>query len=394
MKKLSALQTYLKSVVNIFSRQPKLPADYPPGQYDESKVPQFKLPDVLVLLNGDKVNDVTTWRDKRRPELIKLFEENVYGRNAAGRPEGMSREIISVDDNAFESSAVTKKVMIYFVGRKEGPKMGLDITVPKNPPKPVPVFLVPGWVNNEKLLLQRGYGLANFNPWDVQPDIIEGAFENSIRKYFAKQDQKEPGANEWGAIGVWAWAVSRAMDYLITDPDIDADKVCVMGLSRYGKAAMWAGACDERFAIILSCESGCGGAVIVRRQFGETVSAINHTFPHWFCDNFKSFNNRVNDLPVDWHMLIALIAPRPVYIATAEKDYWGDQYGSFLSGKFAEPVYNLFNEKGLGVDKMPAVEKPVGDFIGFHNRKGGHDLNKYDWEQFLNFTDRHFKRKR
>jgi hypothetical protein len=153
---------------------------------------------------------------------------------------------------------------------------------------------------------------------------------------------------------------------------------------------MWAGAQDERFVMVFSCESGCGGAVIVRRGFGETVRAINNTFPYWFCENFKSYNERVNDLPVDWHMLVALIAPRPVYISTAEEDYWGDQRGSFLAAKLAEPVYNLFNEKGLGVNKMPPVEKPVGDFIGFHLRKGTHGLNEYDWEQFLNFADRHF----
>ena len=393
MRRLAATLTFLYSAINIFAQQPKLPPDYPPGMYDESKVPYFTLPDVLVLLNGDKVDDVKTWKEKRRPEILKLFAETVYGRNVAGRPEEMNWELIYIDSNAYDGTAVTKKLVIYFLGKKDGPKMAVDITIPKNSPKPVPIFLVPGWVNNEKLLIQRGYGLANFNPWNVQPDQNDGAFVNSIRKYFAKPGQTGPAPDEWGAIGVWAWAASRAMDYLVTDPDIDSKKVCIMGLSRYGKAAMWAGAQDERFAIVLSCESGCGGAVIVRRGFGETVQAINEKFPYWFCDNFKSYNERVNDLPVDWHMLIALIAPRPVYIATAEEDYWGDQRGYFLAGKFAEPVYNLFNEKGLGVDKVPPVEKPVGDFIGFHMRKGIHDLTKYDWEQFLNFANRHFGKK-
>jgi hypothetical protein len=152
---------------------------------------------------------------------------------------------------------------------------------------------------------------------------------------------------------------------------------------------MWAGAQDQRFAIIFSGESGCGGAVIVRRGFGETVKIINNKFPYWFCGNFKNYGDRVNDLPVDWHMLVALMAPRPIYIATAEQDLWGDPRGCFLSGKYAEPVYQLFGEKGLGVDDMPPVETPVGDFIGFHMRKGGHGLTDYDWQQFLNFADRH-----
>jgi hypothetical protein len=180
------------------------------------------------------------------------------------------------------------------------------------------------------------------------------------------------------------------MDYLVTDKDIAPDKVSVLGFSRWGKVAMWAGAQDERFAIVFSAESGCGGAVIVRRGFGETVRSINGYAPHWFNGKFKTYNERVSDLPVDWHMLVALMAPRPVYIATAEEDRWGDPKGSFLSAKFAEPVYALFGKKGLGVSEMPPVETPVGDWIGYHNRKGGHGVTDYDWEQWLNFADRHF----
>jgi hypothetical protein len=184
--------------------------------------------------------------------------------------------------------------------------------------------------------------------------------------------------------------MSRAMDYLVTDSEIDPQKVSIMGVSRYGKVAMWAGAQDERFAIVFSGESGCGGANIVRRQFGETVKSITGFAPFWFARNFKDYADRVNDLPVDWHMLIALMAPRPVYIATAEQDFWGDPRGSFLAAKGAEPVYKLFGKAGLGIDEMPPVETPVGDAIGFHKRKGTHGLNDYDWQQFLNFADRHF----
>jgi alpha-N-arabinofuranosidase len=207
---------------------------------------------------------------------------------------------------------------------------------------------------------------------------------------FAPAGQAEPGPGEWGAIGAWAWAMSRAMDYLETDRDIDRTRVAIMGVSRYGKVVMWAGAQDERFAMVFSGESGLGGVVIARRGFGETVRAINRYAPHWFSGAFKQYDDRVNDLPVDWHMLVALMAPRPVYISTAERDYWGDQRGSFLAGKAAEPVYRLFGKRGLVVDSMPAVEVPVGDFIGFHNRRGSHGLNAYDWERYLDFADRHF----
>jgi len=180
------------------------------------------------------------------------------------------------------------------------------------------------------------------------------------------------------------------MDYVETDSGIDHRKVCILGFSRFGKAAMWAGALDQRFAIVLSCESGCGGAMLVRRHFGETVKLINDQFPHWFDGNFKKFNDRENELPVDWHELLALIAPRPLYISTAQEDLWGDPHGTFLAGKAAEPVYALFGETGLGVKEMPPLDTPVGDFIKFHMRPGKHGITDYDTEQFLRFAKKHF----
>jgi hypothetical protein len=374
---------------DLYAQQPQLPENYPPGLYDESKVPPYTLPDPLVLLSGEKVPDIKTWKEKRRPEILNLFETYIYGRTMVGRPRGTAWEVTSEDQKAMDSAAAMKKVSIYFTGRKDGPKLDLHITLPAKTRKPVPIFLMPGLARESHILLSRGYGLVSFNPWEIEPDVRDSSYEKSIRKVFAPRGQMEPGPDEWGAIGAWAWAMSRAMDYIETDSAIDAQKVCIMGVSRYGKVVMWAGAQDERFAIVISCESGCGGAVIVRRGFGETVKSINGYAPHWFSGNFKRYADRVNDLPVDWHMLVALMAPRPVYIATAKEDYWGDPRGSFLSGKYAEPVYRLFGKGGLGVDDMPLVETPVGDYIGYHNRRGGHGLTRYDWEQFLNFADRH-----
>jgi len=366
----------------------------PPANYDESKVPRYVLPDPLVLLNRKKVRDVKTWQKKRRPEILGLFETQVYGRTMIVRPEGMTWEVTATDKEALAGSATTKTVAIYFVGKKDGPQMELHIILPADARKPAPVFLVPTVFNPKpEKLLGRGYGLAYFNPASVEPDNANG-YAKSIRAFFAKLGQTEPGPDEWGAIGAWAWAMSRAMDYLVTDSDIDAHKVAIMGVSRYGKVTMWAGAQDERFAIVFSGESGCGGATIVRRQYGETVKSITGFAPYWFDRNFKTYGDRVNELAVDWHMLIALMAPRPVYIATAEQDRWGDPRGSFLAAKAAEPVYKLFKRAGLDVDEMPPVETAVGDFIGFHNRKGSHGLNDYDWEQFLNFADRQFGKER
>jgi len=365
---------------------PALPANYPPGQYDESRVPAYTLPDPLINNAGRRVTGARQWR-ARRVEILRLFEDFVYGRTPVGRPREMTWEVTSEDRGALDSTAVTKVVRIYFTGARDGPKMDLRITMP-NSGRPAPVFLIPGFAFPGPLL-RRGYGLVTFNPNEIEPDRRDG-YASSIRRAFAPAGQTEPGPGEWGAIGAWAWAMSRAMDYLETDRDIDRARVAIMGVSRYGKVVMWAGAQDERFAIVVSGESGLGGVVLARRGFGETVRSINGYAPHWFSGAFKAYNDRVSDLPVDWHMLVALMAPRPVYIATAERDYWGDQRGSFLAGKAAEPVYRLFGKRGLGMDSMPAVETPVGDVIGFHNRRGSHGLNAYDWEQWLDFTDRHF----
>lgn len=372
------------------------PVADPPGQYDEAKVPQYTLPDPLLLLNGKKVTSTRAWRKQRRPEILKLFETNVYGRTMVGRPRAMTWEVTTNDPSAVPGTSAAKTVTIYFAGKKEdgpdknAPKMVLQILLPANARKPIPVFLMPTTFHRiPQQVLDRGYGFVSFDPTSVEADNRNG-YAGSVRAFFAPPNQKEPGPQEWGAIGAWAWAMSRAMDYLVTDPDIDAKRVSIVGVSRYGKVTMWAGAQDERFAIVFSGESGCGGANLVRRQFGETVKSITATFPYWFDGTFKSYGDRVNELPVDWHMLIALMAPRPVYIATAEQDHWGDPRGSFLAAKAAEPVYALFGEPGLGVEDMPAVATPVGDWIGFHNRKGSHGIDDYDWEQFLNFADRHF----
>ncbi|HRX78041.1 MAG TPA: acetylxylan esterase [Pirellulaceae bacterium] len=401
--------------------------------YDESKVPTFTLPDPLVLTNGDIVVDAKTWQEKRRPEILKLFEEHVYGRSPQPR-EDMSFQVASIDKQALGGKAIRKEVTVYFSADKSGPQMSVLIYLPASASEPTPTFvgynfygnhtihsdpgitLSKSWMrkNEDKgvvdnrateasrgtsssrwavdMILERGYGLATIYYGDVDPDFDDD-FQNGVHPLFNKPGQEKPAADEWGSIAAWAWGLSRAMDYFETDDDIDHKHVAVMGHSRLGKTSLWAGATDERFAITISNDSGCGGAALSRRRFGETVARINTSFPHWFCDNFVQYNNNENALPVDQHMLISLIAPRPVYIASAVEDTWADPRGEFLSGFYADPVYRLLGTSGIGTDKMPDVDKPVMNTIGYHIRSGGHDVTNFDWKAYLDFADKHWSAK-
>jgi pimeloyl-ACP methyl ester carboxylesterase len=195
------------------------------------------------------------------------------------------------------------------------------------------------------------------------------------------------------AIGAWAWGASRVMDYFEKDKDIDAKKVAIVGHSRGGKASLWAAAQDQRFAICVSNCSGNTGAALARRQFGERINRINASFPHWFNNNYKKYNNKENDLPVDQHMLIALVAPRPLYATNASKDLWADPKGTFLSLKNAEKVYALYGLKSGLPSNPPGINEPITQSpLAYHNREGEHNLTAYDWSNFIKFADDHYKR--
>jgi len=393
--------------------------------YDEAKVPSYTLPDPLVLNNGRKVTDKKEWPG-RRDQIMKLFETEVYGISPEWKGRLSSQEISS-DMNALDGKAIRKEIKITLQNEDKSHNMILLLYLPKSS-SPAPVFLglnfggnhtvtsetsigiTPIWVRNDEKtgvnqnkateagrgtangrwqvneLISRGYGLATMYYGDIDPDYDDN-FKNGVHSLYEAKRASE----SWGTIAAWAWGLSRIMDYLETNPAIDSKKVVVMGHSRLGKAALWAGARDKRFSIIISNNSGCGGAALSMRAVGETVGMINRAFPHWFCDNFSKYNENEGKLPVDQHELIALVAPRPVYVASAEEDKWADPRGEYLSCLYASPVYELLGKQGLKAKDMPAVNQPVMGTIGYHIRSGVHDVTLYDWQQYLNFADLHLK---
>lgn len=400
------------------------------ANYDESKVPAYSLPDPLVCDDGTKVSTPALWKSKRRNEILELFTREMYGRSP-GKPGAMRFEVRSVDKHALNGMATRKEVRALFAGTKDGPKMDILMYLPNNV-KQCPLFVGMNFYGNHTIIndpaitlsdawmtanqnmgivdhrateasrgvgrsrwpvekiIARGYGLATIYYGDLDPDFDDG-FRNGIQPMFYRKGQTYPAKDEWGSIAAWSWGLSRALDYFETDRDIDAKHVAVMGHSRLGKAALWAGAQDERFALVISNDSGCGGAALSKRIFGETVGTINKSFPHWFCDNFNRYSDNEDALPMDQHMLLALVAPRPLYVASAQEDLWADPYGEFLSASLATPVYKLLGKEGLPTGKMPGIHQPVMGTIGYHIRAGKHDVTEYDWEQYMNFADKVWK---
>ncbi len=401
--------------------------------YDEAKVLSYTLPALLTANDGSSVSSATQWRQTRRPEVFERFQNSVYGRQP-GPPSGQTFTTTSLDENALGGKAVRKQITIRFEEDSHQHALHVLLYLPKasGSNKPAPLFvgynfngnhtihrdpgihLSTAWMRRNQdgnqnhqatdaargasssrwpveTILARGYGLATAYYGDIEADHSEG-WKEGIRSYYRTDAEGNPlELEDWSAISAWAWGLSRIVDYFERDNAIDASRVALLGHSRLGKTSLWAGASDERFAITISNNSGCGGAALSRRAFGETVARINTSFPHWFNRAFKQYNGREYDLPVDQHMLIALMAPRPVYIASAEEDLWADPNGEFLSGKHAGPVYELFGLKGVGVKSQPPVNTPVGGHVGYHVRTGGHNVTVYDWEQYLNFADRHLK---
>lgn len=389
-----------------------------------------KLPDVLKLNNGQIVTTAQQWITQRRREILRQFQEEMYGKSPKA-PADIVFRVLETRNNLYNGIATRKQVRVYFDGKNGSHFMDILIYYPQKIKKPVPVFLgynfagneaitsdkdiiitkswVPtkttGEVNNRatdatrgaesaewpvQYVLQHGYALATIYACDVAPDYTDGDTTGVQSLYPELQNRPD----NFGTIAAWAWGLSRALDYFEKDPSIDSKKVIVMGTSRMGKAALWAGATDKRFAVTISNESGAGGAKLFHHVGGESTKNLCKRFPYWFCKNFLKYNGRDTLMPFDQHELIALIAPRSVYVASAIGSTITDSYGEFLSAKYASPVYKLLNTDGLLIDKWPPVDQPSFGTIGYHLRKGNHGINLYDWKQFIKYADLHLKKKK
>lgn len=394
--------------------------------YTEANVPEYTLPDLLTLQDGRKVSSVKIWNEERRPEILKILEDNQFGK-AIGNPKDVKFTVFDKGTPVFEGKALRKQITMKFGNDIEA---DLLLYLPANIGKPSPLLMNISFMANSQTvddtgikegfiwnrekqrvpagqnsrfpkmdvmkIIERGYGYATVYYGDFEPDF-NGGLENSIRKQYLKTDQTVPASNEWGAIAAWAWGLSRAMDYFENDIDVDAKLVAITGVSRLGKTALWTAVADPRFALAIPSCSGQGGAAVSRRNYGETIKLITlpQRYGYQFCENYAKWGDEPNAAPMDAHMLIALMAPRPVLLQTGDTDKWSDPMGEFKAAVAAEPVYQLFGKNGLGTDQIPESGKPILQDIGYYMHKGGHGMRATDgtsdWDVYLDFMDMHLQ---
>ena len=383
---------------------------------DESKATQYtSLPDPLVLNNGAKVTDAETWWSKRRPEIVEYFDREIYGRVPRNLP-GVTWEVLSTTQDTVENIPVVVKKISGHVDNSSYPAIRVDIqltlTTPAKAAKPVPIVMEFGFIfppgfkfpepppgtpkepTWQQQVLSKGWGYAILVPTSYQADWGAGLTKGIIGLMNKGQHRK---SDDWGALRAWAWGASRALDYFESDKMVNAKQVIIEGLSRYGKATIVTMAYDSRFAMAFVGSSGAGGAKILRRVFGEQVENLAASGEyHWFAGNFLKYAGplTVNDLPVDAHELVALCAPRPVFISSGSLEVeggWVDAKGMFLGGAYASPVYELVGKKGLGTYNFPPIETPLveGD-LAFRQHKGGHTTGP-NWSTFLKYAEKYIK---
>jgi hypothetical protein len=377
------------------------------SNYDEAKVGTYTLPDPLVLQNGQPVRDADTWFKQRRPELLRLYETEIYGRVPERAPK-VTFTVVETDSGAMNGTAVRKEIVAHFGDKPDGPAVHVHLYLPAKAAGRVPVLLHVLFFGDPPAdaanglhrfseigpvadILARGYGYATFRYTEVQADSA-GTYQSGVIGLALAPGQATPAADAWGAISAWAWAASRVLDYFETDPAVDARHIALIGHSRLGKTALWAGAQDPRFALVFSSCAGEMGSALSRRDYGETVDDMAANFPWWFAGNFQKYAGHWNDMPVDAHLLIALNAPRPVFITGGTQDQWADPRGEFLAAVAAGPVYRLLGKKDLGTTDGPPLDMPLltGD-LGFLYHTGAHTIAPADWSAFFTFAEKYLQ---
>ena len=398
--------------------QPPIPSL---AESDAPGVARQELPNPLITLDGVDITTTSAWREVRRPEILELFRTHVYGRTPEGTVE-MNAEVFDEDRNALGGKAIRKQVAIHLGRGGKSMRVDLLLFLPVSAERrPVPVLTLLNFSGNHAVhddpaiafprgpvplrfrqvrgakserfrveaIVARGFGLATAYCGDIALDT-DASFQTGAHVLFGTPTDR--AGDTWGTLGAWAWGLSRILDYLETDPDVDAQRVAVLGHSRLGKTALWAGAQDERFAIVISNNSGSGGAALARNKKGERIKDATRKYLYWYCTNYLGYSEREGELPVDQHMLLSLIAPRPVYVASASEDAWADPEGEFLSCIYAGPVYRLFGLEGVSATEFPPPDTPLHrGTIGYHLRTGKHGLTPYDFEQYMTFAEACFR---
>jgi hypothetical protein len=400
--------------------------------HSEEQIPPYTEPPVLQLNDGQAVTSAKQWLAHRRPEILRQLHTQMFGVNP-DRPIRLKVQHIDVDQDALGGLARREQITLVLPGNPSGPALHLLLYLPNAVAGRVPVFLGLNDAGNQSVskdtgidlneiwvaspedhrvlvpvkaddsmrgtrasqwpietILARGYGFATIYDGDLEPDFAGGEADG-FRAMAPLSEASVPSSERWGAIGLWAWGLSRALDYLMTDSRVNGKQVAVIGHSRFGKAALWAGAQDQRFGMVISNESGKGGAALMKRDYGETVANLTTRFSYWFCPNFQQYAVDPQKLLFDSPFILSLVAPRPLYIASSDGAFIVDPKGEFLAGVAVEPVYRLFEKDGLNLVQMPGLNQPIGGQIGYHIRPGKHDMTAYDWEQYLTFADQHFR---
>lgn len=434
MKKLTLFVTIVMYSLPAFAQTPTPSPQSPPNRpqnvagiavnYDEDKVGNYTLPDFFLTLQGKRITDRKSWLKTRRPEIVKLFEANQFGR-APAAPKSMIFDVFDKGTVALNGKAIRKQVTVQFAKEWPDNKMTLVIYLPAKAKGKVPLLLnlsfaapnqmiddpgirvgevwnregkrvradqpTPFGKMNVEQFIDAGFGFATVYYGDIEPDFKDG-IKHGIRSKYLKAGQTDVATDEWGAVAAWAWGLSRAMDYFESDSAIDAKRIAIQGASRLGKTVLWAGANDTRFKMVIASISGESGAALSKRNYGETVAHMTHPtrYGYQYAPKYHSYSDRVNEMPMDGHMLVALIAPRPLLLQTGSTDYWSDPRGEWLSAIEAAKVYKLFGETAPSGD-MPAANETsmLLNKLGFYMHDGGHTVLPDDWKKFIEYMKKY-----